>query len=288
MRSVLITGGSGSFGKAFARALLERDVQRVCIYSRGEHRQAQMREEFADDPRLRWFIGDVRDLHRLTHAMSSCDVVVHAAALKRIEVGAYNPIEMVRTNVDGAINVIQGAHDAGVEKVVALSTDKAWQPISAYGQSKALMESMMTAANYSRGEDGPMFSVTRYGNVWWSDGSVGPRWKAIADQGAPTVPCTDPNCTRFFMTMDQAVRLVMITIDNMAGGELLMQDEMPAYRLGDLAEAMQVEPHVMGLPPHEKLHEGISDGVTSDKARRMTVDELKEAIASVSESVPGR
>lgn len=281
MTSILITGGAGSFGRAFVRASIGR-YDRICIYSRGEHRQAQMREEFGDHPSLRWFIGDVRDAHRLTHAMSSCDIVVHAAALKRIEVGAYNPIEMVRTNVDGAVNIIQAAHDAAVEKVVALSTDKAYQPISAYGQSKALMESMMTAANHARGAYGPKFSVTRYGNVWWSEGSVGPRWKAMIDQGAPTVPCTNPNCTRFFMTMDQAVRLVMITIDNMAGGELVMQEDMPAYRLGDLAEAMGAEPHVTGLPAHEKMHEGISDGVTSDKARRMSIEELKEAIKSVS------
>lgn len=286
MRSgILITGGTGSFGRAFARYLLERGHQRICIYSRGEHTQAQLREELNDDARLRWFIGDVRDRERLRRAMEGCEIVVHAAALKRIEVGAYNPIEMIKTNVMGAVNVVEAAHDVSVHRVVALSTDKAWQPISPYGQTKALAESLFLQANYARGATGPRFAVTRYGNVWGSAGSVVPKWKALLAARRP-ITITDPDCTRFFMTMDQAVSLVARTIDNMHGGELVIPNDLPAYRLGDLLEAMRKEAGHMfptktnGLPPHEKLHEGMRDDLTSDKARRMTIRELRGEIAN--------
>lgn len=281
MSGILITGGTGSFGRAFARRMLEVGRQRICIYSRGEHTQAAMRKELGDPPSLRWFIGDVRERDRLRRAMEGCEIVVHAAALKRIEVGAYNPIEMVKTNVLGAMNVIEAAQDAGVERVVMLSTDKAWQPISPYGQSKALAESLFLQANYSRGTFGPRFAVTRYGNVWASAGSVLPTWQAMIAAGAQRVPVTDPDCTRFFMTMDQAVDLVQRTIDNMQGGELVIPEDLPAYRLGDLAEALGVGMTVTGLPQWEKKHEGMMDGLTSDQARKLSVDELRGEIARV-------
>lgn len=278
--SVLITGGTGSFGRAFALdAQLRWD--RVCIYSRGEHAQAEMREAMGDPANLRWFIGDVRDASRLARAMRGCEYVVHAAALKRIEVGAYNPMEMTKTNVMGAMNVIEAAHYAGVKKVVALSTDKAWQPISPYGQSKALAESLFLQADYARGPNGPRFSVTRYGNVWWSAGSVGPKWKAMVDGGAESLPITDPECTRFFMTMDQAVTMVLRALLTGEGGELLIPNDLPAYRLGDVARAMMMYAgralrlRLLGLPLHEKRHEGMMDGLTSDKAPRMTVESLR-------------
>src|SRR6056300_1396910 len=195
MRSYLITGGTGSFGQAFTSYLLDNKLSyRVCIYSRGEHAQADMAEAFNQDERLRFFIGDVRDRDRLRRAMDGCDYVIHAAALKRIEVGKYNPVEMVRTNIDGAINVIEAAQDVDVERVVGLSTDKAFQPISPYGQSKALAESLFLAANNMISEYGPTFVVTRYGHVWWSKGSVGPRWWAMKQRGARSVPVTNPGC----------------------------------------------------------------------------------------------
>jgi UDP-N-acetylglucosamine 4,6-dehydratase len=176
MQSILITGGSGSFGTAFTRRLLEDKLaERICIFSRGEHRQAEMAKEFNNDPRLRFFIGDVRDRWRLARAMDGCDVVVHAAALKRIETAHYNPSEVVLTNVHGAMNVIEAAKDVGVQKVVALSTDKAFQPISPYGQSKAIAESLFRAANGNRTK----FAVIRYGNVWKSAGSVVPTWQEL-------------------------------------------------------------------------------------------------------------
>lgn len=283
MRSVLITGGAGSFGRAFAARMLEEpDVERVCIFSRGELRQAELRDSLGNDPKLRLFLGDVRDVWRLERAFEDIDVVVHAAALKRIEVGHYNPDEMVKTNVLGAMNVIDAARRARVKRVVALSTDKACEPVSAYGQSKALMESLFLAANHTQSK-GPEFFVTRYGNVAGSAGSVIPKWRsAIADTGRITV--TDPDCTRFWMTMDDAVALVR----SAALGEFRVQHggaitpTLPAYRLGDLALAMEPRDILeVGLPPWEKRAESMAVGQTSDDARRMTIDELREALKSV-------
>lgn len=276
MKSVLITGGSGAFGTAFTERLLRDGLAtRVCIYSRGEYRQSCMRQQFKDDPRLRFMIGDVRDRWRLARAMQGCDVVVHAAALKRIEVGFYDPIEMVRTNVDGAINVIEAAQDSKVQKVVALSSDKAFQPISPYGQSKALAESMFLAANNITGGR-TRFAVTRYGNVWCSTGSVVPTWRQLIEDGNESVFITDPEVTRFFMHMDEAVQLVLDTIETMP--EEIVIPTLPAYRLGDLAEAMGAKTVEVGLPSYEKLHESMTDGNCSRDARRMTVEELRAAL----------
>lgn len=278
MTSVLITGGSGAFGTACSKRLLGLRANRIVIFSRSEHRQADMARELSDpDERLRFFIGDVRDRDRLRRAMEGIDVVIHAAALKRIEVGAYNPLEVKKTNIDGAANVIEAATDASVAKVVALSTDKAFQPVSPYGTSKAFAESLFIAANNTKGATGPLFSVCRYGNVWASTGSVVPTWRKMILEGAPSVPVTDPECTRFFMTMREAVDLVLKTAKNMKGGEIAIPT-LPAYRLGDLAEAMGAQMEVRGLPPYEKLHESMAEGNSSDKARRMSVDELRSAL----------
>lgn len=283
MRSVLVTGGSGSFGTAFTKRLLTcSDVDRIVIYSRSEHRQADMRREVSEldrRSRLRFFIGCVRDRDRLRRAMEDIEVVVHAAALKRIEVGAYNPLEVKKTNIDGAANVIEAAQDAAVKKVVALSTDKAFHPISPYGTSKAFAESLFLAANNTRGWSGPIFAVCRYGNVWASAGSVVPTWKSLLASGCPFVPVTDPECTRFYMTMGQAIDLVLDTIRTMKGGELKIP-ELPAYRLGDLAYAMGAKMKIVGLPAWEKMHESMAEGNSSNTARRMTLSELKAALAA--------
>ncbi len=277
--SILITGGTGSFGRAFVRRALENGVGRVCVFSRGEHAQAAQRAAHGADERIRWFIGDVRDRDRLRRAMEGVETVVHAAALKRIEVGHYNPVEMVKTNVLGAVNVIEAAQDSGVHNVVALSTDKAYRPVSPYGFSKAMAESLFLAANNTMRKHGPIFAVCRYGNVAGSAGSIIPKWREILRTG-DTVPVTDPDCTRFFMRMDEAVDLVMRTIANMAGGELVIP-ELPAYRVGDLAEAVGAKMDVRGLASFEKKHEGMRDGLTSDIAPRMTVDELKVALETL-------
>ncbi len=277
MRSVLITGGTGAFGTAFTERLLRDGLAtRICVFSRGEYRQFLMRKQFKDDPRLRFFIGDVRDRSRLTRAMEGCDTVIHAAALKRIEVGQFNPTEMVRTNIDGAINVIEAAQDAKVNRVVALSSDKAFQPVSPYGQSKALAESIFIAANNTVPKAGPRFSVTRYGNVWQSTGSVAPIWSQMLEDGEQCVPITDPECTRFFMRMDEAVQLVLDTIRDMP--EEIAIPTLPAYRLGDLAEAMGAKTITIGLPRWEKLHESMDENNCSKDARRMTIDELRAAL----------
>jgi len=279
VRSVLVTGGTGSFGRAFVPRVLGLGAERVCVFSRSEHTQAAMRDEYNEDERLRWFIGDVRDRDRLRRAMEGIETIVHAAALKRIEVGHYNPIEMVKTNVLGAINVIEAAQDAGVEKVVGLSSDKAYQPVSPYGTSKALAESLLLAANNTRGKSGPIFAVCRYGNVAGSAGSVIPKWREILKSVA-TVPVTDPDCTRFWMTMGEAVDLVTHTIETMRGGEMVIP-KLPAYRLEDLVDAMGATMDIRGLNGFEKKHEGMRDGLTSDMARRMTVDELRTGLEAI-------
>lgn len=280
--SVLITGGTGFFGRGFARRLLDAGVPRVCIYSRDEFKQHQMRQEFVGEDRIRFFIGDVRDEDRLRRAMDGCDVVVHAAALKRVEVGEYDSGEMVKTNVIGAMNVIGAATDCCVEKVVALSTDKAFEPVNAYGASKLLAEKLFLAANNARGKHGPRFAVTRYGNVAGSTGSVIPIWRERLARGLPCI-VRDPNATRFWMTLEEACQLVGTTIATMRGGELAIP-ELPAYQVGALAAAMGVYAGPFtytDLGAGEKQHEGMQPGWTSDRAREMSVDELREALSHV-------
>ena len=278
MTSYLITGGSGFLGRGLARKLLRDDTGRICIYSRGEYQQALARSALEDPQgKLRWMIGDVRDLSRLRWAMRGVDVVIHAAALKRIEVGAYAPSEMVNTNVVGTMNVIDAAAYCGVKKVVYVSSDKAWRPISPYGQTKATAECLILSGNTER--LGPMFSACRYGNVAGSTGSVIPMWRDILKR-SKSVPVTDPDATRFWMTREEAVNLVLFLADEMQGGELRVPS-LPAYRLGDLAEAMGAEMDIIGMPPHEKMHEGMEEGNTSDMAPRLTVSDLKERLRHV-------
>ena len=275
MKSVLITGGTGTLGNGIVERLLQEDTcRRICIYSRGEKQQAEMARRFSN-ARLRFFIGDVRDYMRLRRAMDNCEVVIHAAALKRIEVGVYNPEEMVKTNVQGSANVIEAARHADVEQCILVSTDKAFQPISPYGYSKAIAESFFLAANSQRSIAGPRYSGVRYGNVWGSAGSVVPLWRGIlAFGGRPTI--TDSECTRFFMLLADAVSFVLGAVEKMQGGEIFVPD-LPAYRLGDLA--MTMDPHgcfsVVGLPAYEKLHESMEEGKCSKDARRMSVEELR-------------
>ena len=271
---VLITGGSGFFGRHMAWRLLKHG-HIVCIYSRDEAKHARMRVEI-DSPNIRWFVGDVRDLPRLQRAMNGCHAVIHAAALKRIEVGAYCPDEMVKTNIAGSMNVIEASAAAGVESVVALSSDKAYQPVSPYGQTKALMESLFLTANHSYGANGPRFTVTRYGNVAGSTGSVIPVWREQLKR-SDTVTVTDPDCTRFWMRIDEACTLVQTAMDGLLYDRPYIP-ELPAFRLGDLAEAMGAKIKVTGLPSWEKRHESMSDAACSADARRMDVAELRSQI----------
>jgi len=275
-RRVLITGGSGFLGHALVEKLLQTDAERICILSRGEYRQHLMRDRFRDD-RLRWFVGDVRDRDRLRRAMHDIDVVIHAAALKRVEVGEYDPAEMVKTNVLGTVNVMEAAEDAGVNRLVLVSSGKAFQPANAYGASKMMAEKLILAG--MRGDRRPLHAVCRYGNVSGSTGSVIPIWRRALEHGE--VACmTDPEATRFWMTREQAADLVLDTARTMRGGELAVPD-LPAYRLGDLAEAMGVRTRITGLGQGEKLHESMSEGRCSADARRMSVDELKEGLRAI-------
>lgn len=274
--SVLITGGTGFLGHGLVRHLLKAGCERIRIYSRGEFNQMCMREAFCGDERLGFFIGDVRDGERLTRAMHRVSIVIHAAALKRIEVGHYNPDEMVKTNVQGTMNVIEAAQRSNVGRVVFVSSDKAFQPVSPYGLSKALAEDLVKAAN--RMELGPRFVVCRYGNVAGSTGSVIPLWREKLAKGVE-ISITDPECTRFWMHLSQAVGLVASAI--VSDKEVLIPT-LAAYRLGDLARAMGVEgAKVVGLDRWEKMHESMDHGNSSDGARRMSVAELREALAHV-------
>lgn len=280
IESVLVTGGCGFFGQGFVRKMLAipSGPERICIFSRSEWAQAQLRTALNNDDRLRWFIGDVRDQGRLRRAMEGVDLVVHAAALKRIESVEYNVLEAVETNVLGTRNVVDACIDAKVRKAVLLSTDKACLPTTTYGMTKAVAERIfLQSSYYSPG--GTKFAVTRYGNVVGSTGSVIPIWRSMLASGERQVPLSDPDVTRFWMTLDQAVDLVWETALTMKGGELNVPD-LPAFRLGDLAEAMDLNTRVVGLANAEKKHERMTEhGPDSSEVRRMGVEELRCAIA---------
>jgi UDP-N-acetylglucosamine 4,6-dehydratase len=279
--SILITGGAGFFGRAFvARCINQGLYDRICIYSRDEAKHAALLEQYPGEDRLRYFVGDVRDERRLWRALDGVEQVVHAAALKRVEVGEYDPGELAKTNVLGTLNVIEACQLTGVRKLVALSSDKACDPINAYGASKLMMEKLVLAANNARGATGPIFAVTRYGNVAGSTGSVIPVWRRLLAQGEHLLPVTDPEATRFWMHADQAVNLVLNTLETMKGGELVIPT-LPAYRLADLCSAMGGQPDLIGLRAGEKLHEAMDAGITSDKAERLTVKQLRSLLQSV-------
>ena len=270
MRSLLITGGTGTIGAALARDALARGFERVCVFSRDEYKQALLRAQMPD-ARLRWFLGDVRDRDRLRRALEGVDTVIHAAALKRVEAGEFNPGEFVKTNVLGTLNLIEAAHDAGVARVVGLSTDKALNPQNAYGATKLLMERLMLAANNARGDHGPMFAVTRFGNIAGSRGSVIDLWRRQT-----VIEITDPRCTRYWLTEADALNIVWAAVQMMPSEPLVPIAR--AYCLGDLAEAIGGDFIVTGLRAGEALHEQMREGESSATAERMSVAELREAL----------
>jgi UDP-N-acetylglucosamine 4,6-dehydratase len=264
--SVLITGGTGSLGKALIKYLIKyTKVRRIAIYSRDELKQHNLRNEIGEDERLRWFIGDIRDLERLKRALHGVDFVIHTAALKQVDTGEYNPMEFIKTNVLGSQNVIDASIEAGVKKVVALSTDKASSPINLYGATKLTADKLFVAANNYSHSYGTTFAVVRYGNVMGSRGSVIPFWKSLAEAGQP-LPITDLRMTRFWISIEHAVQFVMDSLEIMQGGELYVP-RIPSMRIIDLATAVAPEAKLkeVGMRPGEKLHEEM---ISADDSRR--------------------
>jgi UDP-N-acetylglucosamine 4,6-dehydratase len=285
MTGVLVTGGTGTFGNAFVPEMLKINVDRVVVFSRDELKQADMERIYASHPdshKLRFYIGDVRDQARLEMALHNITHVVHAAALKRIEKCENDPIEAVRTNVEGTANVIHAALRTPTSAhLVGLSSDKACNPVNLYGATKLTMERLILAANNLAG--GKMkFSVVRYGNIFGSRGSVATIWRDMAIHGHKQVMVSNPNATRFFMRIEEAVDIVRQRLFGAVTANFIWPPLMPAYRLGDLMRAMGVEAGtVTGLGPWEKMHEEIVPGVNSADARRMSVEELREELRRI-------
>lgn len=266
-KSILITGGTGSFGFKFTeRVLREYNVKKIIIYSRDEYKQLIMQSHFKRyGKKLRFFIGDVRDKSRLYRAFDGVDIVVHAAALKQVPAMEYNPIEAIKTNIHGAENVIDAAIDREVEKVIALSSDKAVSPVNLYGATKLVSEKLFISANAYVGKKKTLFSVVRYGNVAGSRGSVIPIFRSLLEKGTTTLPVTDIRMTRFWITLDEAVDLVLKAIYTAKGGEIFIS-KIPSFRVVDLARAMKRDVTIeeIGIRPGEKLHEVL---ITREESR---------------------
>ena len=257
-KTILVTGGTGSFGKCFTKYVLENyNPKKIIIYSRDEFKQYMMENEFAEyKEKLRFFIGDVRDRDRLTRAFSSVDYVIHAAALKQVPACEYNPNEAIRTNIDGARNVIDAALDTNVKRVVALSTDKAVNPVNLYGGTKLVSDKLFVAANAYAGERDINFSVVRYGNVAGSRGSIIPLFHKLIQEGATQLPVTDYRMTRFWISLTEGVKLVIKALEEATGGETFIS-KIPSFKITDLAQTMlpDCEMPEIGIRPGEKLHE---------------------------------
>ncbi|NQY62759.1 MAG: UDP-N-acetylglucosamine 4,6-dehydratase (inverting) [Alteromonadaceae bacterium] len=255
-KTVLITGGTGSFGKKYVKTLLERySPKKIIIYSRDELKQFEMQQNY-NQPCMRYFIGDVRDRERLTQAMNGVDYVIHAAALKQVPAAEYNPMECIKTNINGAENVISAALANDVEKIIALSTDKAANPINLYGATKLVSDKLFVAANNISGGHKTTFSVVRYGNVVGSRGSVVPFFEKLINEGATEIPVTHEEMTRFWITLQDGVNFVLKNFDRMLGGEIFIP-KIPSMRIMDLAQAMapNLAIKIIGIRPGEKLHE---------------------------------
>ncbi|MGE0052440.1 MAG: UDP-N-acetylglucosamine 4,6-dehydratase (inverting) [Arcobacter sp.] len=255
-KNILITGGTGSFGKKYTKILLEKyKPNKIIIYSRDELKQYEMSQEY-NDKCMRYFIGDVRDSSRLKKAMKDVDFVIHAAALKHVPIAEYNPMECIKTNIYGAQNVIDAALENGVSKIIALSTDKAANPVNLYGATKLASDKLFVAANNLVGSQNTQFSVVRYGNVIGSRGSVVPYFQKLLSQGTTFLPITDEKMTRFMITLEAGVNFVLKNFERMQGGEIFVP-KIPSMKIVDLADAMapNLEQKIIGIRPGEKLHE---------------------------------
>ena len=255
--TILLTGGTGSFGHEMTNFILQNfNIRKLIIYSRDEMKQWEMAKLFQADPRIRFFIGDVRDRERLYRAMNGVDYVIHAAATKIVPTAEYNPFECVKTNVFGAMNVVDACIDNEVQKVVALSTDKASNPINLYGATKLTSDKLFISGNAYSGEHGSKFSVVRYGNVMGSRGSVIPFFLKLKNEGQVKLPITDARMTRFMMTLSEAVKLVLLAFEDMIGGEIYVKKNK-SMRVVDIAQAVakEMQHEIIGIRPGEKLHE---------------------------------
>ena len=257
--SILVTGGTGSFGRAFIKTVLERyEPARLAVLSRDELKQFEMQQDPAIGERdcMRFFIGDVRDYGRLLRAMRGVDILIHAAAMKQVPAAEYNPMECIKTNINGADNVMQAALDNNVGQVIALSTDKAANPVNLYGATKLASDKLFTAANNISGGHRTVFSVVRYGNVVGSRGSVVPLFRSLLDEGVTKLPITHPKMTRFWISLNEGVEFVIRSLQRMRGGEIFVP-KIPSVRIADLAEAMApgMDHDIIGIRPGEKLHE---------------------------------
>jgi UDP-N-acetylglucosamine 4,6-dehydratase len=275
-KTVLITGGTGSFGQAFTKHILQMNPRKVIIFSRDWLKQKNMRDELGDPQNVRWFIGDVRDKDRLIRAFKGVEIVIHAAAIKDLETCEYNPSEAMSTNVVGTQNVIDACIDQKVSKAILISTDKACQPINLYGTSKAMAEKLWTQGNKYSASKEIMFSVCRYGNVVASAGSVVPVWAKQIKEGQE-LTVTDEQMTRFWFPMNDAVQFVLDSLEKMEGGEVFIP-KIPSIRITDLAKAFGKPYKVVGIRRGEKLHEKLDDDYSSDRNEFLTVEQIKDTI----------
>lgn len=280
-QTILVTGGSGSFGTAFSKYLLDKNVGKVIIFSRCWLKQKTLRDELGDPPNYRWFIGDVRDRDRLIRACKGVDIVLHAAAIKCIDACNYNPGEALNTNVTGTQNTIDACIECGVGKSILISTDKCVNAINTYGKTKALAESLWINANTTAATDNIRFSVCRYGNVVGSSGSILPVWKKLIADGAKELPVTHSDMTRYWLSMENAIKLVVDSIAQMQGGEIF-KPTMPSVRIIDVAAAFKLPYKVVGIREGEKLSEEIEPGRdSSNNEWFLTVDEIRETIGAI-------
>jgi UDP-N-acetylglucosamine 4,6-dehydratase len=258
-KTVLVTGGTGSFGQRFTQLILERyDLKKLIVLSRDEHKQYTMQQcpHFMNRPELRFFIGDIRDEKRLRMAMRDVDYVVHAAAMKHVPTTEYNPLECIHTNIHGAENIVSASIDCGVKRVIALSTDKAVNPINIYGASKFAADKIFVASNRLSGDGGTKFSVVRYGNVIGSRGSIVPLIQRLIQDKAPSLPLTDRRMTRFWISLDQGINFVLSSVQLMKGGEIFVP-KIPSMKIADMMNTLapDIPVRVVGLRPGEKIHE---------------------------------
>lgn len=275
-KAILITGGTGSFGSAFCRNIVKSDdYKKIIVFSTSWEKQTALRNELDNPKHMRWFIGNVRDYERLYQAFEGVDIVIHAAAIKCIVTCQNDPEEALKTNAIGTQNVIRAAINRNVNKVLLISTDKAVSPINTYGATKALAENLIINANNYKGAKDIRFSVCRYGNVVGSAGSVLPVWKKMMQEGVKSLPVTDERMTRFWFPMQEAIKFVLESLDKMQGGEIFIP-EIASIRITDLAKALNMPYHIVGLRKGEKIHESLSMEYSSDKNRFLSVEEIQK------------